>query len=83
MRILFILLFFSSLCFSQHNCDLDIDPKAKKIYKKAMNSVNTRSFSKASALLKQAIEIQEDYVDAYYLLANVKIEQNDNVLASQ
>jgi len=83
MRILFILLFFSSVSFSQHNCDLAIDPKAKKIYKKALNSVNTRSFSKASNLLKEAIKLQEDYIDAYYLLGNVKIEQGDNVLAKE
>ncbi|MDA8956290.1 OmpA family protein [Flavobacteriales bacterium] len=83
MRIILILLIFSSVCFSQHNCDLDIDPKAKKLYKKALSSVNSRTYSKATGFLKQAIELQEDYVDAYYLYANIKLEQKDNIMARE
>ena len=83
MRIILILLFFSSVCFSQHNCDLELDPKAKKLYKKALSSTKSRVYGKAIAYLNQAIELQEDYVDAYYLYANIKIEQNDNKTARE
>jgi outer membrane protein OmpA-like peptidoglycan-associated protein/tetratricopeptide (TPR) repeat protein len=83
MRIILIILIFSSACFSQHNCDLDIDPQAKKLYKKALSSVNSRAYAKANGLLKQAVELQKDYVDAYYLYANIKVEQKDNAKARE
>ena len=83
MRVILIILIFSSACFSQHNCDLEIDPKAKKLYKKALSSANSRIYPKATELLNQSLELQENYVDAYYLYANIKIEQNDNVKARE
>ena len=68
---------------AQHNCDLEVNAKSKKAYKKAKSAANSRLYAKANQYLKEAIDDQSDFVDAYFLLARISLEQKNENLAAQ
>lgn len=68
---------------AQHNCDLEVNAKSKKAYKKAKSAANSRLYAKANQYLKEAIDDQSDFVDAHFLLARISLEQKNENLAAQ
>lgn len=49
-------------------CEIEIDKKAQKLYDKAKDVANKGELSKAQALYKEAIELQDDWAAPYYQL---------------
>lgn len=73
--------FYAAVCFiligqvlfGQNYCQQDVDPKALKLYEKGSNK---KKYDKSQRLqfLREAIEIQDDYADANFLLAIERIK---------
>ena len=75
--ILFILI--TSVAHSQSLSDSCPDYKsnrADKAYDKAIKAFSQRSYSECIGLMKEVINIEPDYVDAYYVLALIYIKES-------
>ena len=70
MRVLVFIFCITSI-YAQENCSNDVSKSAKKHFTKAKRYIQNYNYSKSIDFLKNAIEEQSDYSDAYYLLANI------------
>lgn len=62
---------FNFTLLAQDNCDLDVNVTAKKHYKKAKRLLEDMRFSESTKYLNKAVDVQDDYSDAYYLLGRI------------
>lgn len=72
-----ILLLLVSLSVQAQECEQSVDKKAKKHYKAAKKAAVNWQYAKAYGSLKQALEVQDDYAEAYYLYGQLKMEQEE------
>ena len=70
MRIV-ILFFICSVGLAQENCNLEVSLEAKKDFNKGKRLAENFKFSESIKFLKQAIENQSDYADAYFAIARI------------
>lgn len=59
----------------QEKCPEINNKRADKIYNKAINEFIHRNYSEASRLLKNIIDIEPEFVDAYFVLGLINIEK--------
>jgi len=90
VRYLFVLiiLFLECVSFSfaqeESNCPEINNKKADKIFDEAVGSYKGRRYSTANELLKRVIEIEPDYVDAYFVLGLINIRKSKvNIKAAE
>jgi outer membrane protein OmpA-like peptidoglycan-associated protein len=80
IAILFICLLFAycniSLAQQKEKCGKEPKKKALKLYNEAIVEFKYRKLLNAVNLLKEATSIDDEYVDAYYVLGLIYIEQN-------
>ena len=78
MRVLlYIFLSFNFTLLAQDNCNLDVDPAAKKHYKKAKRLADDLRYSESIHNIKKALEIQYNYPNAYFLMGRIYELRND------
>lgn len=77
--LLSISILFSIQLFAQDNCGGSKSKKAKKYFDKGFEALQYRDYKKAHENLLAAIEEDENYVDAYFALAQIKLERADRI----
>jgi len=66
------------------DCEPIKNRKAERLVKEASEEIKSRHYLQANGLLKQAIEIEPDYAEAYYLLGLINVKRVDyNVKAAE
>jgi len=76
---LFIVFFSASfyvMAQQKEKCGKEPKKKALKLYNEALVEFKYRKFLNASNLLKSAIAIDNEYVDAYFVLGIINIDEN-------
>ncbi|NVO01597.1 MAG: OmpA family protein [Bacteroidetes bacterium] len=79
---LFILVLIANFLFAintnaQEKCEEISNKKAKKLYQEAVDAFKTKQYPVSNKLLKDAIEIEPEYADAYFLLGLNCIKRKD------
>lgn len=70
--ILFIAL--SVNVFSQDDCPKTESKQAKKIYEKAMDKISKGEFQEGTTLLQEAVAEDPDYIEAWWILAEINMK---------
>ncbi|MCD4679361.1 MAG: tetratricopeptide repeat protein, partial [Bacteroidales bacterium] len=86
MIIIIALLWIPHSTFAQEDseCPEISNKKANKIFNEAAENFRRRKYSEANALLKRVIDIEPDYVDAYFVLGLINIRKsNVNLKAAE
>ncbi len=84
--IVFLFFFIKQLAFAQpeNDCEPIDNKKAEKLVKQARDDIKVRKYLDANNKLKQAIEIEPLYAEAYYLLGLINVKKYDyNVKAAE
>lgn len=86
MIIIIALLWIPHSTFAQEDSDCPeiSNKKANKIFNEAAENFRRRKYSEANALLKRVIDIEPDYVDAYFVMGLINIRKsNVNLKAAE
>jgi len=84
--IIIALLWIPHSTFAQEDSDCPeiSNKKANKIFNEAAENFRRRKYSEANALLKRVIDIEPDYVDAYFVMGLINIRKsNVNLKAAE
>jgi tetratricopeptide (TPR) repeat protein len=78
--LVFILIFMAQtpIVFAQYSPEKEISKQAMKLFKKAEKLIKSKEFDKAMTKLDEAIQIEPDFSDAYFLKAQVLYSQKQN-----
>lgn len=84
LLVYFIMLILPAFAQDAQPCEPPGNRKAEKLVKQARDDIKERKFMPANAALKEAIEMEPDYADAYYLLGLINVKRIDyNVKAAE
>jgi len=77
--ILFFLVFFPVLVFSQNNseCEPTKNKKAQKIYEKAIDELSRGAYQSASEYLTDAVDEEPDFYEAYFICGFINTKQTN------
>jgi len=83
-KALLFLMFLSIFAVYGQDCPEIRNRKAERLVKSAADEMRSRRYLQANNLLKEAIALEPEYAEAYYMLAMINIQRRDyNVRAAE